>query len=188
MRFFKRLLDGVRTRRNVAVVKEWYADLASEQQVLLRRACPDLDPAELSDASQNAGGFIVSCAQKVAVFDLNFAEQLYHQALEIEHDPIHHHEILENMAKFYKHRATNPTKYFKTIQDDLSLMRACVKAWRKREGGFLPEYPAAGEMVRILRNRGDLPEALALCKRVRKMGLEARVFDMADLWNRMQDD
>lgn len=152
-------------------LEKWYAELTPQEQNLLRQARSDLTSADLSYTSETVSRFMSSCAGEVASYDVNFAEKLYHKAVELESDPINHHYILMSMAHFYKQHLSNPAKWLKTIQDDLALLRAFAKAWSKQERTDLPAYPAIDEMLRILQGRGDLPEALSLCKQARALGV-----------------
>lgn len=152
-------------------LEKWFATLTPQQQKLLREARSDLTSADLSYTSETAGQFMSSCAGDVARHDIEFAEQLYHKALEFESDPINRHYILMSIAHFYKQQLSDPAKWLKTIQDDLKLLPAFAKAWRKQEQIDLPAYPAIEEILRILQGRGDLPEALSLCKHARKLGV-----------------
>ena len=162
-------------------LEKWFAALTPHQQKLLRQARSDLTSADLSYTSETVSQFMSSCAGDIASQDIDFAEYLYHKALEVEPDPVSRHYTLMSMAHFYKQQLSDPAKWFKTIQDDLKLLPAFAKAWQKQEGTDLPSYPAIEEMLRILQGRGDLPEALSLCKYARRL-------EVAGDWDRQIDE
>lgn len=149
-------------------LEKWYLSLTPQQQNLLRQARSDLTSSNVSYTSETAGQFLSSCAADVARYDVDFAEELYYKALDLESNPVHRHYILMRMADFYKD-LSNSIKWFKTIQDDLTLLPTFVKTWSKQEQIGLPAYPAIEAMLRILQSRGDLPEALSLCLQARKL-------------------
>jgi hypothetical protein len=161
-------------------LEKWYLSLTPQQLNLLRQARSDLTSNDVSYTSETAGHFLSACAAEVARYDVGFAEQLYHKALELEFNPVHRHYILMQMADFHK-ELSNSIKWFKTIQDDLALLPTFVKTWSKQERSALPAYPAIEAMLRILQSRGDLPEALSLCQQARKLRV-------AGDWDRQIDE
>lgn len=189
MSFFRRLRGGRRIGGYIQYfgLEKWYTGLPSRQRELLLKVRPDLETATFTYTSETVGRFISSCASEVAKYDADFAEQLYDKAQELDSDVINRHYLLISKADFYKDHLADPAKWFKVIQDDLALLPAFVKAWKKRERIGAPGYPAVDEMIRVLRNRGDLPEALALCREAQKLGLPGDwETQMNDLRQRMQ--
>lgn len=111
------------------------------------------------------------------------SESLLQKALVVAHDPFLQHRTLREMADYYQH-INDSERWFRIIQDELALLPDYMEVWLTREESSQNSsawsqqgdtnklfYPAVAAMVQIHRNRGDLPEALALCKEALKLGL-----------------
>lgn len=168
--------------------EKWYADLTERQRALLRRVEPEIETRDISYTSQTAGEFISHCATAVAEFDVDFAEQLFTKALNLERNPVKRHFALMTLATFYRRQAKNAEKWHKVVREDIELMPAFATEWIK-EFDELPGYPAVEDMLRVLRAWGDLPEAIALCKQAQKLGIAGNWEEqIADLQQRIQDN
>jgi hypothetical protein len=168
-------------------LEKWYAALTEQQRALLRRVEPEIETAEISYTSQTAGEFVSRCATAVAEYDVDFAEQLFKRALDLEHDPVKRHFTLMAFANFYRRQVKSAEKWHEVVREDIELMPAFAGAWAK-EFNDLPGYPAVEDMLRVLRGRGDLPEAIAICKRAQKLGIAGNWEEqIGDLQRRIED-
>ena len=166
---------------------KWYAALTERQRTLLQRLEPDIETAQFSYTSETAGEFVGRCATAVAEHDVDFAEQLFEKSLDLAQDPIKRHFNLMAFANFYRRQVTDAEKWYEIVCEDIELMPAFAEAWAQ-EFGDLPGYAAVEDMLRVLRGRGDLPEAITLCKRAQELGIAGYWEEQInDLQERIQD-
>jgi len=152
-------------------LQQWYSDLSEDERQLLNGACPDILDESILETSQSPGSFIRRCAEQVASADVNFAERLFDLAEQLDENPIDVHFTLMNAAEFHRRHTQHAKKWHGTIERDVALLPAFAKAWRKEHGRELPGYPALESQIQTMQARGELPEALELCRHALSLGI-----------------